>query len=60
MLKEYFELKKVETMKLLLYSLLFALTCFIGVNHHAFGQGLNNDYQIDQTDLKAVFEMQNI
>jgi hypothetical protein len=47
-------------MKLSLYSLFFTIVCFVGVNHHAFGQGLNNDHQIDQTDLKAMFALQNI
>jgi hypothetical protein len=47
-------------MKTFILTALFSLVCFVVVNVPAHCQGLNNDYKIDQTDLKAIFEMQNI
>lgn len=47
-------------MRIFRCAILFSIVCFVGVNVPGHCQGLNNDYQIDQTDMKAVFEMQNI
>jgi hypothetical protein len=47
-------------MKTFIRTALLSLVCFVVINVPGYCQGLNNDHKIDETDLKAIFEMQNI
>ena len=40
--------------------ILFILTSLFFISHQSFGQGLNNNYQFDDDDLKNVLKLQGI